>query len=242
MSKKKKTYDKSNTFNINQIRTRGKTQHEYLETLENYDVVFAIGPAGVGKTLLAVAYGIHLLHTGVVERIVITRPVREVGENLGFLPGNLHEKMDPYMKPIFDFMMKFMSKAAIQLMFDQGLIEIAPLAYMRGRTFDNAFVLLDEGQNTTKEQMKMFLTRIGMGSRAVITGDPGQSDLAYSNGLDDAVAKLEQVEDVAVVRFDNNDIVRNPIISKIINAYEGVYDSSSAGPVQPDTEHYTDPF
>lgn len=222
MSKKrtKKPYKKSNTFHIRQLHARGPNQVAFMEALEEYDVTFAIGPAGTGKTLLAVAYGLHLLNEEEVKRIVITRPVREVGENLGFLPGDLQDKMDPYMRPIFDFLTKFMSETSVQLLFDQHKIEIAPLAFMRGRTFDDSYVILDEAQNTTCEQMKMFLTRIGMKSYAVITGDLQQSDVRQKNGLADAVERLEKLSSVAVVRFDTDDIVRSRVVADIVRAYE----------------------
>lgn len=223
MSKKKrrnKTFKTPENFHISKIRTRGQNQYDYLTALEEHPVVFSVGPAGVGKTLLAVAWGLHMYYLGEIQRIILTRPACQAGEDLGFLPGSLEEKMDPYMRPIYDFLKKYMSATAIKMMLEQEIIEIVPLAFMRGRTFDDAFIILDEAQNTTPEQMKMCLTRMGMDSQMVITGDLNQSDIRKQNGLAHALEKLEKIDEIAVIRFDSHDVVRNPIVSKMIDAYE----------------------
>lgn len=237
MSKKKrrnKKFQPQDNFHISQLRPRGEHQLEYLETLEDYDVTFAIGPAGVGKTLLAVAWGLHQIYTGEISRIILTRPACQAGEDLGFLPGSLEEKMDPYLRPIVDFLRKYMSPTGIKMMFDQEIIEVVPLAFMRGRTFDNSFIILDEAQNTTPEQMKMCLTRMGMYSQMVITGDPGQSDIRKQNGLEHALKKLQKIDEIAVVEFDSGDVVRNPIVSKMIKAYEE--EETNASPASSNNE------
>lgn len=221
MSKKRKKYqEQSNSFSITGIKTRGQNQFDYAEAMETHDVVFGVGPAGVGKTMLATVYGLSLLQAGAVEKVIITRPVRETGEKLGYLPGNINEKMDPYIKPVMDFMLKFMTFATVERMFKSGVIEIAPLAYMRGRTFENAFMLLDEAQNTTPEQMKMFLTRMGNNSKMVITGDINQSDLKGHNGLQDAIDKLDNIPEIKIIHFNSTDVVRHPVVARIVQAYE----------------------
>jgi len=206
---------------LDRIRTRNQNQVKYLEQLEDKEIVFSIGPAGVGKTLLAVAHGLTLLQNGDVEKLVITRPAVEAGESLGFLPGDLEDKLHPYMLPIYDFIGKMTTRLTAKKMLEDGTIEVAPLAFMRGRTFDDAYIILDEAQNTTPNQMKMFLTRIGMRSKAVITGDPDQSDIRGENGLTNAMRTLSSIDDIGFTYFDNKDIVRNPIITKIIKAYDG---------------------
>ena len=205
------------------IVARSANQLAYLRALERFDLVFALGPAGTGKTYLAVAMAVAFLKQHRVERLVLSRPAVEAGERLGFLPGDMKEKVDPYLRPLYDALRDMLPEGKVQLRIDSGQIEIAPLAYMRGRTLTNAFVILDEAQNTTPAQLKMFLTRLGEGSRMVITGDPTQSDLppGTPSGLADAVARLSEVPGIGVVRFDRGDIVRHPLVTRILEAYEG---------------------
>jgi phosphate starvation-inducible PhoH-like protein len=186
------------------------------------ELVFGLGPAGTGKTYLAVAAAVDLLMTGRVERIILSRPAVEAGERLGFLPGDLREKVDPYLRPIFDALNDMLPADQLTKRMGTGEIEVAPLAFMRGRTLARAFVILDEAQNTTPVQMKMFLTRLGEGSRMVVTGDPTQVDLppATKSGLADALEALEGIESVAVVRFTERDVVRHPLVARIVGAYE----------------------
>lgn len=197
-------------------------QQKYFEYLKSNQLIFGIGPAGTGKTYLAVAYGVSLLKNNDVKKIVITRPVVEAGESLGFLPGDLKEKVDPYLIPIYDCLHEFLGKENTDNLIEKNIIEIAPLAYMRGRTLENCFVLLDEAQNTTSMQMKMFLTRLGFNSKMVITGDLTQVDLKpnIQSGLKIAVSKLRDIEDIKVLEFDKIDVVRNPLVAKIIERYE----------------------
>ncbi len=204
------------------VAPRSANQAAYLRALDSHDLVFALGPAGTGKTYLAVAAAVALLRQSRVERIVLSRPAVEAGERLGFLPGDLKEKVDPYLRPLYDALQDMLPEGKLQARIETGQIEIAPLAYMRGRTLNNAVVILDEAQNTTPSQMKMFLTRLGENSHMVVTGDPTQSDLpaGMPSGLADAVGKLEGVPGIAVVRFDQGDIVRHPLVSAIIHAYE----------------------
>lgn len=211
----------SRNFNIEQIKPRTRNQATYLEALTKSDVTFGLGAAGVGKTMLAVATGLDLLLSGKVSKLVITRPVVEAGENLGFLPGDLEEKIHPYLLPILDFLMLWLTPDVLEEYTEYGLIEIAPLAYMRGRNFNNAFMILDEAQNATPDQVKMFLTRMGNKTKAAVCGDPLQSDLkGFSNGLVDAIEKLDGVEGIAVVRFTGEDIQRSAIVRRIVEAYE----------------------
>jgi phosphate starvation-inducible protein PhoH and related proteins len=212
------------------IRTRKKTivprsgtQIRYMEALGRDDVIFALGPAGTGKTYLAVAQAVAQLITGSVDRLILSRPAVEAGERLGFLPGDMKEKVDPYLRPLYDALYDMLPTEQVERRIASGEIEIAPIAFMRGRTLANAFVILDEAQNTTPAQMKMFLTRFGMGSRMVICGDPRQVDLPDpgKSGLADAVARLEGVEGIATVRFNAADVVRHPIVGRIVQAYEG---------------------
>ena len=215
------------------IRTRRRTvqartpgQRGYLAALRERDMVFALGPAGTGKTYLAVAMGVSLLMAGKVERIVLSRPAVEAGERLGFLPGDMKEKIDPYLRPLYDALFEVMGERCTKLM-ELGTIEVAPLAFMRGRTLSRAFVILDEAQNCTPAQMKMFLTRLGEDSRMVVTGDPSQSDLpAGPEGLDQAVRYLGGLEGVGIARFGAGDVVRHPLVSRIVAAY----DSHEQGP------------
>ncbi len=204
------------------IRPRSAGQRRYLEALEKNELVFGIGPAGTGKTYLAVAHGVSLLLAGEVERIILSRPAVEAGEQLGFLPGDMKEKVDPYLRPLYDALHDMLTPQRASRMMAEGAIEIAPLAFMRGRTLSHACVILDEAQNTTAMQMKMFLTRLGEGARMVITGDLSQIDLpaGTTSGLKHAVDILEGVEGISVVRFSEADIVRHPLVARIVDAYD----------------------
>ena len=204
------------------VTARSPNQAAYLRALDRHDMVFALGPAGTGKTYLAVAMAVALLKQRRIERIILSRPAVEAGERLGFLPGDLKEKVDPYMRPLYDALQDMLPEGKLQQRIDSGQIEIAPLAYMRGRTLSSSYVILDEAQNTTPSQMKMFLTRMGENSRMIITGDPTQTDLppGMPSGLSDAVRKLAGLQAVGVVHFDNKDVVRHPLVGQIIEAYE----------------------
>jgi phosphate starvation-inducible PhoH-like protein len=211
------------------LRTRradlsGRTlnQQVYLSNIQSHDITFGIGPAGTGKTFLAVACAIDALERSSVQRIVLTRPAVEAGERLGFLPGDLAQKVDPYLRPLYDALYDLMGTDKVNRAFEKATIEIAPLAFMRGRTLNNAFVILDEAQNTTPEQMKMFLTRIGFGSKCVITGDVSQIDLprGQMSGLIDAERVLRRVRGIATTRFTSGDVVRHPLVARIVDAYE----------------------
>jgi phosphate starvation-inducible protein PhoH and related proteins len=203
---------------------RGRTPHQvtYLNSIMQHDVTFGIGPAGTGKTYLAVACAVDALERDAVKRIVLTRPAVEAGERLGFLPGDLAQKVDPYLRPLYDALYDLLGFDRTQKLFEKQAIEIAPLAYMRGRTLNHAFVILDEAQNTTPEQMKMFLTRIGFGSKAVVTGDVTQIDLqrGQKSGLVDAMSVLSDVRGIAFTRFTSVDVVRHPLVARIVDAYE----------------------
>ncbi len=212
------------------IRTRKKTivprsarQAVYMEALARDDMIFALGPAGTGKTYLAVAQAVSQLITGSVDRLILSRPAVEAGEHLGFLPGDMKDKVDPYLRPLYDALYDTLPAEQVERRIESGEIEVAPLAFMRGRTLADAFVILDEAQNTTTAQMKMFLTRFGMNSRMVICGDPKQVDLPSNtqSGLADAVEKLEGVESISVIRFGVADVVRHPLVGRIVEAYEG---------------------
>jgi phosphate starvation-inducible PhoH-like protein len=202
------------------VRPRSPTQAAYLETMRQFPLVFGVGPAGTGKTYLAAAFGAHMLHERRVDRLILSRPALEAGERLGFLPGDLKEKIDPYLRPLYDALFDVMGDAAGRLM-EQGVIEVAPLAFMRGRTLTRAFVILDEAQNTTPAQMKMALTRLGEDSHMVVTGDPSQSDLpgGIALGLNEALAFLKEVEGVGVTQFAEKDVVRHPLVARIVSAY-----------------------
>ncbi len=204
------------------IRGRGPNQKRYLERIAAHDVNFGVGPAGTGKTFLAVACAVDALEKDRVQRIVLVRPAVEAGERLGFLPGDLAQKVDPYLRPLYDALYEMLGFERAARLTERNVIEVAPLAYMRGRTLNDAFVILDEAQNTTSEQMKMFLTRIGFGSKAVITGDLTQIDLPpkVSSGLRQAVHLLKDVEGVSQTIFDARDVVRHPIVRRIVEAYE----------------------
>ncbi|MFW7340361.1 PhoH family protein [Pollutimonas sp. H1-120] len=211
------------------LRPRTPRQREYLNHILRHDITFGIGPAGTGKTWLAVACAIDALERETVQRLVLTRPAVEAGERLGFLPGDLVQKVDPYLRPLYDALYDLMGIERVQRLFEKQTIEIAPLAYMRGRTLNHAFVILDEAQNTTPEQMKMFLTRIGFGSKAVINGDPSQVDLprGQASGLVHAVDILESVQGIATTRFTSRDVVRHPLVARIVDAYEKAGDHVS---------------
>lgn len=203
---------------------RGRTPHQlqYLKAIMDHDITFGVGPAGTGKTYLAVACAVDALERDAVKRIILTRPAVEAGERLGFLPGDLSQKIDPYLRPLYDALYDLLGYDRTQKMFEKQAIEIAPLAYMRGRTLNHAFVILDEAQNTTPEQMKMFLTRIGFGSKAVITGDITQIDLQQNqkSGLVEAIDVLGEVRGLAFTRFSSADVVRHPLVARIVDAYD----------------------
>jgi phosphate starvation-inducible PhoH-like protein len=193
-----------------------------LENIAQHDITFGIGPAGTGKTYLAVASAVDALERSAVQRIILTRPAVEAGEKLGFLPGDLGQKVDPYLRPLYDALYELMGFDKVQKAFERSALEIAPLAFMRGRTLNNAFVILDEAQNTTPEQMKMFLTRIGFGAKAVITGDVSQIDLPKGapSGLVDAEHVLRRVSGIAITHFTSKDVVRHPLVARIVDAYD----------------------
>lgn len=204
------------------LRGRTPNQSLYLQNIASHDITFGIGPAGTGKTYLAVASAVDALERSSVQRIVLTRPAVEAGERLGFLPGDLAQKVDPYLRPLYDALYELMGHDKVQKAFERNAIEIAPLAFMRGRTLNNAFVILDEAQNTTPEQMKMFLTRIGFGARAVVTGDVTQIDLPKGamSGLIEAEHVLKRVKGIAMTRFTSADVVRHPLVARIVDAYD----------------------
>jgi phosphate starvation-inducible PhoH-like protein len=204
------------------VKARTPTQSTYIRALEQTDLVFGIGPAGTGKTYLAVAFAAQCLERGLVERIILSRPAVEAGERLGFLPGDMRDKVDPYLRPLYDALYDVLPPEKVERDLEQGVIEIAPLAFMRGRTLANAFVILDEAQNTTSMQMKMFLTRLGENSKMVITGDPSQIDLpnGMTSGLEEAVRLLTDVTGITVVRFQSGDVVRRDLVAKIVEAYD----------------------
>ncbi len=204
------------------LRPKTLGQKFYVDSIKHNTVVFGVGPAGTGKTYLAMAMAITAFKNGDVNRIILTRPAIEAGENLGFLPGDLQDKVDPYLRPLYDALYEIMGAETFIKNMEKGAIEVAPLAYMRGRTLDNSFIVLDEAQNTTPEQMKMFLTRLGYGSKAVITGDITQIDLpkGKKSGLVEAVSILENIEDIRICTLTNKDVVRHPLVQRIISAYE----------------------
>ncbi len=204
------------------VKPKTLGQKQYLDAIDQKDIVFGIGPAGTGKTYLAMAKAVTAFRNKEVNRIILTRPAVEAGETLGFLPGDLQEKIDPYLRPLYDALFDIMGYENYLKLLEKGLIEVAPLAYMRGRTLDSAYVILDEAQNTTNEQMKMFLTRLGYGSKAIITGDITQIDLPHGrkSGLVTVKRILSKVEDIAFVNLTRNDIVRHPLVQKIIDAYD----------------------
>ena len=215
-----------NTYDGRQIVAKSINQKKYFDALQSSDIVFAVGAAGSGKTYLTVAYAMNLLKKNKIKKIIITRPVVEAGEKLGFLPGDLKEKIDPYLIPIYDAINDILGNEQAEKLIEKGIIEIAPLAYMRGRTLDNAFIILDEGQNTTENQMKMFLTRLGFNSKMVVTGDITQIDLNKNivSGLVHAVKILKDIKEIKFINFSTVDVMRHPLVSKIIEKYEGSID------------------
>ena len=211
-----------NTIQGRPIKPKTLGQKEYVEQIRKKMIVFGIGPAGTGKTYLAMAMAVTAFRNEEVSRIILTRPAIEAGEKLGFLPGDLQSKVDPYLRPLYDALYQIMGADSFAKNMERGLIEVAPLAYMRGRTLDNAFIILDEAQNTTPAQMKMFLTRIGFGSKVVITGDSTQRDLpaGQTSGLDVAVSVVKNLEDISICRLTSRDVVRHPLVQRIVKAYE----------------------
>ena len=203
------------------IKPRSKKQFEYFNLLRNKQMVFCCGPAGTGKTYLSVAYAVSMLKSGQIEKIILTRPAVEAGEHLGFLPGDIKEKIDPYLRPIYDALNDMLSFSEVMKKIEMGFIEIAPLAFMRGRTLKNSFAILDEAQNASDTQIKMFLTRIGENSKIVVNGDPSQIDLPNKNmsGLDRSKKLLSHLNEISVIDFDHSDVVRHPLVSKIVKAY-----------------------
>ena len=219
------------TSNGKPVKPKTLGQKKYVDAIRKNTIVFGIGPAGTGKTYLAMAMAIEAFKNNEIGRIILTRPAIEAGENLGFLPGDLQSKVDPYLRPLYDALYQIMGADSFVHNSEKGLIEVAPLAYMRGRTLDNSFIILDEAQNTTPAQMKMFLTRIGFGSKIVITGDLTQKDLPRGtvSGLDTAVRILDNIEDISVIRLTNSDVVRHPLVQKIVQAYEVYEEKHSNG-------------
>ncbi|MEM6571603.1 MAG: PhoH family protein [Planctomycetota bacterium] len=218
-------------FRPRPVEPRSENQRRYVDAIAKNDLAFGLGPAGTGKTYLAVAAAVQRLRRGKVRRLIVTRPVVEAGEHLGFLPGDLQQKLNPYLRPIYDALRDMIEPEDLARMEEAGIIEIAPLAYMRGRTLSNAFVILDEGQNTTIAQMKMFLTRLGEGSSMVVTGDPSQNDLARGqrSGLVDAARRLRGFDGVGFVDFDTSDVVRHQLVARIVRAYEREAPESGRG-------------
>ena len=204
------------------VKPKTLGQKQYVDAIRNHMIVFGLGPAGTGKTYLAMAMAITAFKNNEVSRIILTRPAIEAGEKLGFLPGDLQSKVDPYLRPLYDALYQIMGAESFAKNMEKGLIEVAPLAYMRGRTLDNAYIILDEAQNTTPAQMKMFLTRIGFGSKVVVTGDASQKDLSpdAKSGLDVAVKVLSKIDDIAFCNLTSKDVVRHPLVQKIVKAYE----------------------
>ena len=214
------------------VKPRGKNQQDYVRSVKQHDINFGVGPAGTGKTYLAVACGVEALKAEQVRRILLVRPAVEAGEKLGFLPGDLNQKIDPYLRPLYDALYEMLGFETVSKYIERNIIEVAPLAYMRGRTLNNAFIILDESQNTTKEQMKMFLTRIGFGSTAVITGDATQIDLprGTQSGLTHVMHVLGDVEGINFTYFQAKDVVRHPMVQKIVEAYEA-HDAQQTSPL-----------
>lgn len=204
------------------IKPKTIVQKQYVDAIRKNMIVFGVGPAGTGKTYLGMAMAIQAFKENEVSRIILTRPAIEAGEKLGFLPGDLQSKVDPYLRPLYDALYQIMGADSFNHNMEKGLIEVAPLAYMRGRTLDNSFIILDEAQNTTPAQMKMFLTRIGFGSKVIVTGDLTQKDLppGTKSGLDEALAILKNIDEISIIRFTNADVVRHPLVQRIVEAYE----------------------
>ena len=213
------------------IKPRTRKQADYFNCVKNKQMVFCCGPAGTGKTYLAVAFAVWMLKTGQIEKIILTRPAVEAGERLGFLPGDLKEKIDPYLRPIYDALNDMLPFSEVLKKIDSGFIEIAPLAFMRGRTLSNAFIILDESQNTTSIQMKMFLTRLGENSKMIINGDLSQVDLpsGTKSGLRESIKILNNLKDIGFIKFDDKDVVRNPLVSKIVSKYDEFEKSEGVG-------------
>ena len=224
---------------VKHVTARSPNQAKYLESMEKYDVIFGLGPAGTGKTFLAVAQAVKKLQEGHVDRLILCRPAVEAGERLGFLPGDLQEKVDPYLRPIYDSLNDMMPAEQVVQRLANGQIEVAPLAFMRGRTLSNAFIILDEAQNTTPTQMKMVLTRLGEGSTMVINGDPSQVDLpkGQKSGLSDAQGVLKRLKDVSFIQFKDSDVVRHNTVAKIIRAYDRADKKKARTATQSDTHH-----
>ncbi len=222
------SFDQVNTRKRGPVRARNAAQDVYLRALKRFELVFAEGPAGTGKTWLAVGHAVSLLEQGVVERLILSRPAVEAGERLGFLPGDMREKVDPYLRPVYDALHDFMDGRMVERGLQTGMIEVAPLAFMRGRTLTSACVLLDEAQNATSMQMKMFLTRLGEGSRMIITGDPSQTDLppGQKSGLSEAIGLLSDLEGIGHVKFRDSDVVRHDLVRRIVGAYEAASNAS----------------
>jgi phosphate starvation-inducible protein PhoH and related proteins len=212
------------------ITAKSANQRKYLDAIEEYDIVFGIGPAGTGKTYLAMAQAVNYLLAKKVSRIILARPAVEAGEKLGFLPGDLQEKVNPYLRPLYDALYDMMEVEKAERLLERGTIEVAPIAFMRGRTLNDAFVILDEAQNTTSEQMKMFLTRLGFGSKAVVTGDITQVDLpaGRTSGLIEAMHVVDKIEGIAFIHFDERDVVRHKLVQAIVKAYESFGDGAQA--------------
>lgn len=210
------------TFLGKPIKPKTLGQKQYIDMIREKMIVFGIGPAGTGKTYIAMAMAVNAFKKNEVERIILTRPAIEAGEKLGFLPGDLQSKVDPYLRPLYDALFEIMGAESFNINLEKGLIEVAPLAYMRGRTLDNAFIILDEAQNTTPSQMKMFLTRIGFGSKVIVTGDGSQKDLPpnVKSGLDEAVKILKDIPEIGFNKFSTRDVVRHPLVQRIVKAYE----------------------
>ena len=221
------------------IKPKTLGQKQYVDLIRNKMIVFGVGPAGTGKTYLAMAMAIQAFKDGAVNRIILTRPAIEAGEKLGFLPGDLQSKIDPYLRPLYDALYQIMGADSFLHNQEKGLIEVAPLAYMRGRTLDNAFIILDEAQNTTPAQMKMFLTRIGFGSKVIVTGDQSQKDLpqGQTSGLDIALKILKNIDDIGVCMLTNKDVVRHPLVQKIVEAYD-IYEKKNMSKDKEDKKRF----
>lgn len=222
------------------VKAKTMGQKDYLNAIDNNMIVFGVGPAGTGKTYLAMAKAITAFKNNEINRIILTRPAIEAGEKLGFLPGDLQSKVDPYLRPLYDALYEIMGAETFLKNMEKGLIEVAPLAYMRGRTLDNAFIVLDEAQNTTPAQMKMFLTRIGFGSKAIITGDLSQKDIPKDavSGLEVALKVLKNVDDIAVCNMSSADVVRHPLVQQIVNAYEEYENRQKANQAKRDSKKF----
>ena len=214
-----------------QIRCKTLGQQEYVQAIRDHDLTFAVGPAGTGKTYLAMALAVVALKNKEIERIVLTRPAVEAGEKLGFLPGDLTQKVDPYLRPLYDALYDFMGVDSYQKLLERGVVEVAPLAYMRGRTLSDSFIILDEAQNTTSEQMKMFLTRLGFHSKVVVTGDITQTDLTYGkkSGLAEAIEILKDIPEIGMVHLTHKDVVRHELVQTIVKAYDAYYHREAEG-------------